>query len=282
MPYIAFDLDALNQVPNVARACRMEDERITHGLVQLWAYCFREGTDRITRIHLLGFFGADAADALAAFGFLEPLDGAFRVRGAERYLRIREARSAGGKKASGNLKRGREPAGAQPEALSGSAPAQAGTQPEGSPGSAPALHRAPSTEHQETLEPLAGLLPAKEKKPESDPRRKPLSDALCADFLELRGEKYDFSGTRDGKALRELLKKGTPEQVRAKWRRGLVGSGLPSNPRISTLIQLSARWNELAGEGAASPPAKVLDLRRADVECKPAPLVPRHGAGGVA
>lgn len=150
MPYIAFDLDALNVVPQVADASGLSPPAVTHGLVNLWAYCFRAGTDIVSTTHVRGFFGGvDAAEALVAFKFLELTNAGFRVKGADRYLRVREARSAGGKKAAGNLKRGKFPAGTQPEGSRESVPAPAGLQPEVQPGrtsgSVPAL--TPSTEH---------------------------------------------------------------------------------------------------------------------------------------
>jgi hypothetical protein len=178
MPYIAFDLDALNRVPNASRACGLPEERITHGLLHLWAYCFREKTDKVSRIHLLGFFGAEAADALAAFGFLEKDGDIFRVRGCDRYLRLREGWSKGGKASKGNLKRGKVR----------SSPARAGTKPGGEPessrseaGSAAGENSrlrpgpSPSTEH------LSSFLSTKEKDPPLfEPEQPPLVKSQTA------------------------------------------------------------------------------------------------------
>lgn len=162
MSYIAFELDALNVAPAVARSASVSEEVIIAGLLRMWAWCFREKTDTITADQLRGHFGADVAPALVAFRFLEAAGESWRVRGAERYLRISEARSKGGKAASGNLKRGAakpevqpEP---QPEVSPGSSPAPAGSQPGGSPGSTPALtpsteHRAPNTRKEEAPPP---------------------------------------------------------------------------------------------------------------------------------
>jgi hypothetical protein len=161
MSYIAFDLDALNRAPAAARAAGVREEDIIAGLVRLWAWCFREKVARVDADQVRGHFGADVSRALVAFGFLE-LDpaGGWRVKGADRYLRITEARSEGGKKASGNLKKGSRkastPAGVQPGTSPGSLPAPAGEQPGLPPGSAPAL--TPSTEHRapNTLKAAAG------------------------------------------------------------------------------------------------------------------------------
>jgi hypothetical protein len=153
--YIAVDLDAFNRVPYVAQASSLAPERVTHGLVSLWAYCFREKVEHVSRVHVRGFFGGDACDALEAFGFLENVgEGSFRVKGADRYLRVAKARSEGGKKSASNLKKGTgkgvQPEAPSPGSLPATPPAPAGEQPELLPGSPPAeprlLHRAPSTE----------------------------------------------------------------------------------------------------------------------------------------
>ena len=161
--YIAFDLDALNVAADVGHAAGISEELVITGLARLWAFCFRQKTDRVSFLHLKGFFkGGDAWQALVAFGFLavepgttppgqfDPLDdAAFRVRGADRYLRISEGRRKGGKAAAaaGNLLKG----------AARSAPALAPAAPQLEPGLSPALgpaqhqpyteHRAPSTEH---------------------------------------------------------------------------------------------------------------------------------------
>jgi len=96
--YLSFDLDALNVVPSVSAAVGVRPGDIAHGLLQLWAYCFRNEVEVVSEVHLKGFFGVDAAAALVAFGFLESLQGEFRVRGAKRYLRVKQAQREGGKK----------------------------------------------------------------------------------------------------------------------------------------------------------------------------------------
>lgn len=132
MPFIAFELDALRNVHHAARAAQLEPALVSHGLLQMWEWCWREKQDSVNATHLRGFFGGVApSDALTAFGFLEETDvGKFRVRGTERYLRLGRARSKGGHAAKGNLKRGPS---------RGTSPAAAGSQPGNSPGCAPAL-----------------------------------------------------------------------------------------------------------------------------------------------
>lgn len=98
MSYIAFELDAHNKAASIATAAGIDRRWVVAGLVDMWAHCFREKTDTITSIHLLGFFGVDAGAALEAFGFLERIDRGWRVRGCARYLRVTEVRREAGKK----------------------------------------------------------------------------------------------------------------------------------------------------------------------------------------
>lgn len=144
--YIAFELDALNMVPDVANAAGLPAGDVAHGLLKLWAWCFRNETDVATTTHLLGFFGKPTAPALEAFGFLEPLDSTtWRVRGAERYLRVTAGRRKGGLAAKANLvPGGKRAAEAQPSGSRG----QAETEPRLDLGLSPTTDdRAPTTEH---------------------------------------------------------------------------------------------------------------------------------------
>lgn len=150
MSYIAFELDALNVARDVGAAAGIPEERVTHGLLRMWAWCFREKSERVTTTHVLGFFGTDACAALAAFGFLESGGNAtWRVRGADRYLRVAEGRSKGGQAAKGNL----IPGGPKRSASRETRSARAEPQPSATLGLTSALtpsteHRAPITDHQ--------------------------------------------------------------------------------------------------------------------------------------
>jgi hypothetical protein len=105
MSHIAFDLDALPLVPKVARSAGIQEAVVGWGLTQMWEWCWREKTDRVTTNHLRGFFGSELGAILVDFGFLEAAGSSlWRVRGAARYLRIQEGRERGGRNAKGNLK----------------------------------------------------------------------------------------------------------------------------------------------------------------------------------
>lgn len=103
--YIAFELDALNKAPSAARAARVTEDIIIGGLTRMWAHCFREKTAALTPLQIAGFFSTDSdtVPALVAFGFLAHEADVLRVKGADRYLRVAEGRSKGGKAAAGNL-----------------------------------------------------------------------------------------------------------------------------------------------------------------------------------
>lgn len=156
MSYIAFDLDALNVVPDVAAASSMSPGDVAHGLLKLWAWCFRGSTDRVSDVHLAGFFGgAKAGPALAAFGFLDPHAEGWRVRGADRYLRVQEARRKGGLAAKKHLRPGGKPSPVPAEAAAEPQPRlqpsfsreAADADPRLDLGSTPSTeHRAPNTE----------------------------------------------------------------------------------------------------------------------------------------
>lgn len=145
MSYIAFDLDALNVARDVGAAAGLPEERITHGLLRMWAWCFREKTDAVQAIQVQGFFGAAAAPALVAFGFLAEDANGYRVRGAERYLRVSEARSRGGHAAKSNLIPGGPKRTSSRDASREEVSAPVETQPSHTLGSTSAL--TPNTEH---------------------------------------------------------------------------------------------------------------------------------------
>ena len=252
MSYIAFDLDALNAAPNVARAARVSEDTIIGGLLRLWAHAFRCKADVLDELEVRGCFdsAADVMPALKAFGFLaEAPKGKLRVRGAERYLRISEARSKGGKAASGNLKRGTRQPGGQPELVPGYSPAPAGTQPGVSPGSFPALtpsteHRTPNTESKSSavlVEPPPS--PSRKADKPTDPRHAPLRKRLVDAFATIAGAPYPF-GPRDARVVTNLLARAEPDAIAGAWERGLRHQGYPT---VATLAQLEQHLAQFVG-----------------------------------
>jgi hypothetical protein len=100
LAYLTFDLDAKKKVGPAARAAGVDPGVIAWGLLELWEHVWTTKSAEVPELVLDGCFGPSnrIRDALAAYGFLEPkTPNLFRVRGAERYLRISEAKSRAGK-----------------------------------------------------------------------------------------------------------------------------------------------------------------------------------------
>jgi hypothetical protein len=266
MAYIAFDLDAIGNVSKVARSAQLSDAIVGWGLIQTWEWCWREKADLVTRAHLRGFFGADIADALVAFGFLDPVGEEFRVKGADRYLRIRRARAAGGHAAKTNLKRG-------------SFPAQAGSQPGNSPASAPALtassderaatseqrreESAPFFESAKTTDQNPSVRPTSPQRATEHPSSRPEADSLrdrmeAAWKAEIRAE-YSWTFA-DDQAMRLVLQKanGDVEHVLERWRRAVRWVGFPV---CHSVQDLGRHWNAYAKEQQRPPDKTASQVR---------------------
>lgn len=254
MSHIAVDLKVIEvHAPAVARTLEEPVAITLGGLNLLWHRCWSTKSATITRIGLAGIFGMDRVDlrieAMVDAGFLAPEDGGFRVRGAEKYLRIRAGNSKGGKAAAGNLRRGTQPGG-KPETKPGTEPGVsregAGTKPGVLPGSMPAL--TPSTEHR---------APKKESAPTSSTPRE--SDLLCDDFRQVTGSMYLWQGAKDGTAFARLRERASVDEIRSRWRAGLKA---PADAWAScrTVAQLAAKWNDLAPL-ASQPDTSIPKLR---------------------
>ena len=100
MPYLALDLDAREKCELVARACDARPGDVLWGLTGLWLHVWRTESATVPTVVLAGCFGAHPGmpDALEAFGFIERTPEGIRIRGADRYLRIRQAQREGGRK----------------------------------------------------------------------------------------------------------------------------------------------------------------------------------------
>ncbi len=238
MNFIAVDLKVIEvKAPATARAADVEPDRVLGGLVRLWHLCWSSKSDKVSEIELAGIFGGSRIEqliaALVGFELLEVVEDGWRVKGADRYLRIQESRVAGGKMAAarGNLRRGN------------SSPASSQLAPSSLP-AAPQLppSLSPSTEHR---------TPIKDKKPVAkkfatpvDPRLEPLKLALVADYETVRiGERYRHSGAPDTNGLKSLLPLATDEQIRSRWRDALRRT---EYPKVSTFAQLAQKWPDLA------------------------------------
>lgn len=111
--YVQLDLKAVEQAAIVASAGGISLHQQLAGIAQLFHYVFTKKSDRASPELLMGCFGVARAqlerliDAEIAFGHLAQIDGessSWRIRGAKRYFRLKQALSKGGHKAKGNLK----------------------------------------------------------------------------------------------------------------------------------------------------------------------------------
>lgn len=245
MSHIAVDLKVIEvHAPMVARVLEEPVAITLGGLNLLWHRCWSTQQATITRIGLAGIFGIERIDlrieALIDAGFLAPESDAFRVRGAEKYLRIRQGNSKGGHAAKGNLRKGHKP-GPKPEGEPGTEPGAtregAGGDPGNFPGSVPAL--TPSTEHR------APNTTKDAGSPTPDPRHRPLIETLTTTFTQSRGSKYPFT-PRDAKAVKALLALAEPEAIAGAWRRALRHQGYPT---VSTLPELEKHLARFLGTG---------------------------------
>jgi hypothetical protein len=210
VPYLQVDLDGKHKWKFVAQGCGVSEAIITKGFLDLWENCWREKTDLVSMLHLGCLFCAPGdlvAKVLIAYGFVaEADDGLYRVRGAEKYLKVSEARSRGGKKAAanGNLKRGKNPpagAGRQLEVVSSSAPALTPNNP---------ITHTPNKidiSVQQEPEPLSLLSPEEQER--TDLVRKVIDHYI-------RAMAANGIAVRDTRKKRELVKKRLDEGISAE------------------------------------------------------------------
>lgn len=233
MSHIAVDLKVIEvHAPGVARAAGVSEDRILAGLVRLWHRCWSTKSATISRTALAASMGGERIDeianAMVDAGLLEALTDGWRVRGADRYLRLAEARSRGGKAAAKHLVPGaRFSASAQSQPRASPEPAEKPS------GLVSAL--SPSTEHRAPNITTKNTAPA--------PRAPRDSDLLEQDFEAVTGSQYGWNGAKDGAALAWCLKQAPLEEVRARWRRGLAADGWLL---VRTVAQLRSKWNDLA------------------------------------
>jgi hypothetical protein len=97
MPYLPVEFDALEKCQHIARATDARPGDVLFGLALTWRDTFRERRDRWGIDHLRAFFGTKIDDflpLLVAFGFFEGGGDEYRVKGASRLLRARDAQRA--------------------------------------------------------------------------------------------------------------------------------------------------------------------------------------------
>lgn len=263
MPYLPVDLDAKRRAALIDSALGLPKHTAVGGLLDVWEHVWREKRDVVPPLYLRACLGPDDR-LIAAFvdaGFLEPVEGGHRVRGAAKWLFGMEGRSRGGRAAKGNLipgarqKKGADKSreNADPVIPESSAPAESQPRASRDPLSAPHSALTSSIQHPASKNLLAGEKPpaARKPKPERppDPRHAPLVKALVE-----AAPGYTFTG-RDAKAVAELLALSEPPEIVTRWKRARAATGFP---RVREIHELPAHWNHFAEGTAAAEPARPL------------------------
>lgn len=163
MPYLALDLDAKKRCERIARARSLHPGVVIYALMEAWETAWRAKRATLSNLELSGCVGPDQVlvGDFCEMGFLESEGAGWRVKGADRYLRIREAQSTAGKQHAGNLRKGPmppapEPAGrARPESH---VPVSSPALPPGIPGEDSRLLRSSSDDRRSTIEAAPSVL----------------------------------------------------------------------------------------------------------------------------
>lgn len=235
MPFLQVEIDAIKEAQGVAGATGLSLAQVVGGLCLTWAHCWQKKTAFVTRGQLAGFFchvGADLVVPLVEFGFLDQCeDGAIRVCGAAKYLRVSASRSRGGHASKTNLVPGAR------HLFS----AEAEKEPRDGLGSVSAL----SPSHPVTDPPIKKDLLASEKVDQPQ-ARSPFAEAqaLLVDvYLQRRGCRYKWLGAQDSNALKRILTVATPQEAARMFGVGLEQVGYKET---NTVAQLDAKWNDLS------------------------------------
>jgi len=105
MPYLLVEFKAIDQAAIVAKATGKTSTEILGGLVETRHHCWSRKVKHVSTFRLRATFGnqgfEQVLEALQHTGFIERMDGSqgeeeWRIRGADRYLRISENRAKAG------------------------------------------------------------------------------------------------------------------------------------------------------------------------------------------
>lgn len=262
MPFIAYDLDAIAKAQHAARASRVTEDVIHGGNLRMWEFCWRSATDHLTALQVRGFYATDndVVPGLVAFGFLEPAGDSFRVKGAERYLRVTEARRKGGLAAKSNLIPGsrqkrvsrepsREPAETQPRASREPFSAASRLYSEQRTANSEVFKK--TTAGGEAPNPPVTL---SVKKPETErpfsAQDETLPDVFCRVWKAKRGSEYAWRSKDDNDSRAALQLAGNSLQ---EFERVLSQALDRTFPLCRNVADLSREWPTYAGRAPEAP-----------------------------
>lgn len=242
--FIAVDLKVIEGLAAaVARSSGASEEAVGWGLVRLWHRCWADEIDHLGRGEMAGVFGGQNLDlvtaALESFGFLERSEAGWRVKGAGRYLRLKESRRRGAVETNAKKRRSKATA----------SDAQSRSRASLSDAQSRSLTESPNTESPNTEENTlrAEKPPAGSRRPEQppDPRHAPMVAALTAIYAEeTRGSRYGFR-KRDAVAVKALLALSKDdEEIHFKWRTAIRCSfDKFHTPKVFCIADLVEYWN---------------------------------------
>lgn len=245
MPYLQVDLDAMDAFGEVAIGAEIPEGDVSLGCLRMWRYCWKTKVTHVTRGRLATFFPGGASDklisALEECHFIDrpPSRPDFHVRGSEKRLRVFEAQSEAGKKATGNLKHVGK--------TNGSSRGGAEVEPESTNGSGTAL----TSNIQHPASSSKRSVRAKKRDAPPDPRHGPLREAMKAVYREERRADLGWEA-KEGGILSGLLAANptlTPEAGAAAWRRALRHGGYPT---VSTVAEFRQHIAHFLGAGPPS------------------------------
>jgi hypothetical protein len=252
MPYLPIDLDGKRRAAMVAESLGLDRRLVVGGLVEVWEYVWREKRDVLTLLYLSACIGPDERlrAGLVEAGFLEPVDGGFRVRGAKKWLLGMEGKSRGGHAAKSNLipgARQKKSAESQPreveappETLSASAESLPRASPD--PLSADLSALTPSTQHPTPRKPLKPL----------EAVASTLAERIGEVFRDATGQEFEWTPAEEQALAAVLARKGaTDEEILRR-----CGIAFRTRfPRCRGMADLSRHWNAYASpEPTAQPP----------------------------
>jgi hypothetical protein len=286
MPYLPLELDGKKAAARVARAVGVSPGDVLWGLAELWEHVFNSKDPVVGELILDGCFGPNPKmrESLIAFGFLEPAQYGFRVKGSDRLIGASEARTVGGKARAAGAQRDNRgrllPKGAPPapppanpaespatadggqhrQVGTSNTPANAGGDLEPATSKTPAL--TPSTQHPVTT-PLAGAR-ARGASPGQ-------ADLLAADGktpLDVVADAYErVNGVRPRWGIRQEndlrpLGDVSDEELGRRAERAFRNTGYP---KVATPHELVKHWDHFAADRQAAGGGGAKDLRKGRV-----------------
>jgi hypothetical protein len=271
MPFIAVDLDALDELDDAALLACISPGDMVRGTLRVWRHCFRNKTAHITLDRLASFFPGDIGKVAIALVTCEFLDRPttrpdYHVRGAEKRLGIRDAQSEAGKKSIQNLKQFRKNSPALPGGVAGDEP---DGEPEPTSGSTPAL--TPNTQHPTPKQKEKNIVEISKNEVSTSEKAKAVFDYWKLAFGKTNGAKFDSD--RKTKVEARLNEGRTVEDIKqaidgcllSPWHRGENPDGKIYDD-LELICRDAKHLEGFMATAQAPPKPKIQDVTRGRIE----------------